>query len=219
MEILIFDTGINQVYLTLEVVANTDKLDAFTRRMEDPKELQRKLGWMLRRAYARRFAEGGGEEGNWKDLKESTIASKMDASLPPLNKSGTVFRRLRQSGVAPAASKLIATGWLRDSYVQKAHPDHVSRIEETDEGFLVVEGSKDPKAEFHQKGTAPYTIYPKNAKKLRFIGAGGSIVYRSMVNHPGLPARPVTVSRREKSEMDEVVRQFLTTDSKFESHD
>lgn len=42
-------------------------------------------------------------------------------------------------------------------------------------------------AAFHQYGTKPYTIRPKNKKALFWPGGPGP---RARVNHPGLPARP-----------------------------
>ena len=38
-------------------------------------------------------------------------------------------------------------------------------------------------------GTKPYTIVPKNAKFLRFMGPSGALVFAKKVNHPGLPSR------------------------------
>ena len=43
---------------------------------------------------------------------------------------------------------------------------------------------------YQQTGTDPYTITPKNAPMLVFMGSNGSLVFAKKVNHPGLPARP-----------------------------
>lgn len=204
MDIVVYDTGNNQVILSLEVQSNTHALDDLVDRASDTKMLQKRIGWLIRRAFATRFAEGG---PGWKPLEMSTVMSKMEAELPPVGKSGKVYPRLRQIGVAPAASVLIAGGNLRDSYVRRWHPDHVSRVEETDEGIKVIEGSKDPKAEFHQKGTSPYTITATNAKSLRFINGGGSVVFRQSVSHPGLPARPVEITTVEETQITEAVKE------------
>lgn len=42
-------------------------------------------------------------------------------------------------------------------------------------------------ARWHQEGTKPYTIAPKDKKALSWPGGPGP---RGKVNHPGLPARP-----------------------------
>ncbi|WP_296280563.1 phage virion morphogenesis protein [Pseudoxanthomonas sp.] len=42
-------------------------------------------------------------------------------------------------------------------------------------------------ARWHQEGTKPYTIKPKDKKALTWPGGPGP---RGKVNHPGLPARP-----------------------------
>jgi hypothetical protein len=161
----------------------------------------------MRRAFAKRFEEGG---PGWAADAESTVAAKLYGGQPPVGKNGKLSRRFNNpmTTVNPAASVLIASGALRDSYVQKNHPNHVSSVQETDEGFVVIEGSKDPKAEYHQKGTSPYQILPKNAKALRFIGRGGSVVFRRIVNHPGLPARPVELLAGDLKRIEKEVEEF-----------
>ena len=42
---------------------------------------------------------------------------------------------------------------------------------------------------YQHGGTNPYTIVPRNAKFLRFMGPGGPI-FTKRVDHPGLPPRP-----------------------------
>ena len=206
------DTGNNQVYLTLTIKTKTEELDGFANRLDDTTELRRKIGWMLRRAYARRFNEGG---PGWKTLADSTVADKMNAGMPPKAKNGKTFPRLVQNIAAPAASILIRSGGLRDSYVQKHHPNHISKVVETDDGFQCIEGSRDPKAPFHQEGTSPYMILPVNAKALRFTGSGGSVVFRQSVMHPGLAARPVTITTQEEKDIQEAVTMYLERPTVF----
>ena len=38
-------------------------------------------------------------------------------------------------------------------------------------------------------GTKPYTIVPKTASRLVFMGPSGALVFATKVNHPGLPSR------------------------------
>lgn len=51
----------------------------------------------------------------------------------------------------------------------------------------VVVGTDRKYAAFHQLGTRPYTIRPKNKRALFWPGAAHPV---KKVNHPGLPARP-----------------------------
>ncbi len=62
-------------------------------------------------------------------------------------------------------------------------------------GDSVVVGTEIPYAIYHEKGTAPYKIFPKGrgaggANALKFMTSNGPI-FRKFVNHPGLPARPM----------------------------
>ena len=61
-------------------------------------------------------------------------------------------------------------------------------------------GSNDPRAEWHHRGTRPYTIRPVMAKMLRFITMNGP-VFAKVVHHPGLPARPLLPSERAATEI------------------
>tara|TARA_Y100000310_G_scaffold345364_1_gene464156 strand:+ start:647 stop:1198 length:552 start_codon:yes stop_codon:yes gene_type:complete len=48
-------------------------------------------------------------------------------------------------------------------------------------------GTKVKYAKYHQEGTPPYTIYPKNKKALFWLAAPHPV---AVVDHPGLKARP-----------------------------
>lgn len=52
-------------------------------------------------------------------------------------------------------------------------------------------GTEDEYAPIHHQGTGPYTILPRRAKFLRFIGPRGETVTARKVDHPGIPARPL----------------------------
>ncbi len=43
---------------------------------------------------------------------------------------------------------------------------------------------------WQQWGTKPYTITPKSAEFLRFLGPEGELLSVTVVEHPGIPARP-----------------------------
>jgi phage gpG-like protein len=99
---------------------------------------------------------------------------------------------------------LIASGALRDSYVQK-NKDHVERISK--ERLII--GSKHTIAPFHEFGTGvegpkqrAFLIQAKNAKALKFMGPRGVVFAKSVMN-PGVPKRPVTNLPDE--EIDKVV--------------
>lgn len=47
-----------------------------------------------------------------------------------------------------------------------------------------------PQGDWYEEGTPEHIIRPVTAKRLRFIGSDGSVVYALVVQHPGQPARP-----------------------------
>jgi hypothetical protein len=93
--------------------------------------------------------------------------------------------------VRSLANILVYSGRLRDSYVQK-NRDHVERI--SHERLEI--GSKHWLAHYHEHGTKPYTIHPRNKRALSFMTATGRVI-RGKVNHPGLASRPVALIQQE----------------------
>jgi len=118
--------------------------------------------------------------------------------------TGSKWAKLRPNTVAGRRKKsnkpLLNTGLMRASFTSRATSLDV-RV-----------GSPLFYAAFHEEGTSPYVITPKNAKVLAFpVASGGSQVKASFsstttratfrkgqrlgfarrVNHPGLPARPM----------------------------
>jgi len=51
-------------------------------------------------------------------------------------------------------------------------------------------GSPVPYGYFLEFGTRPFTITPKKAKALHWVGQGGEDVFATVVHHPGITARP-----------------------------
>lgn len=192
--------------LSIDVVAHTEGLASLAERLEDPTPLLNRVARILRRAAARSFRLGG---PGWQQLAESTVAAKRALEQPKPGKDGRAeSRRFRQQGAVTAAETiLVRSGELRDSWVQKRHPDHVEKLDP--EAGTVEIGSGLPYAEAHQKGTAPTMIFPRTALALRFIGAGGNAVFARSVSHPGLPPRPVRVHARDLELIREEVRQYV----------
>lgn len=105
-------------------------------------------------------SEGAAGGSPWKPLSPNTIAA-------------------RRQGPGTGDAKILRdTGRLAQSFTQKLRPHEVEI------------GSEDPRAEWHQFGTPPYTIEPNKAKMLRFMTANG-VRFAGRVHHPGLPARPM----------------------------
>lgn len=87
----------------------------------------------------------------------------------------------------------------------------------------VVVGSADPKALWHERGTKPYVILPKNSRFLVFNVAeaesqgwawrvtGSNVVFAKKVKHPGLVARRMLPTARDASFMERVI----TTANKY----
>lgn len=68
-------------------------------------------------------------------------------------------------------------------------------------GHSVDVGTNMKIAPFHEFGTRPYTIRPKNSGgKLRFMTAGG-FAFANVVRHPGLPKRQMLPSQKKGEEL------------------
>jgi len=61
---------------------------------------------------------------------------------------------------------------------------------------------------YQQTGTDPYTITPKNAPMLVFMGPDGHLVSAKKVNHPGLPARAFL--GYDKSDIESILKMTVT---------
>lgn len=93
---------------------------------------------------------------------------------------GPGWEQLKPSTVAARGGNahpiLQVSGALARSFTS-AHGDDFAAV-----------GSNDPRAVWHQLGTKPYVIKPKNKKALAWPGGAYPV---KKVNHPGLPARPM----------------------------
>ena len=78
------------------------------------------------------------------------------------------------------------------SVISRAAPDNVYQM---GRDYLKM-GTKSKIASFHQEGTKPYDIVPKNKSMLRFMTTSG-YVFSKLVHHPGLPARPFVMIQDE----------------------
>ncbi|MCJ7559182.1 hypothetical protein MUO79_01010 [Candidatus Bathyarchaeota archaeon] len=86
-------------------------------------------------------------------------------------------------------------GYLRESVTRKL----------TAKGFTVWPAAS--YAPFVDQGTRPHTIYPVNAKVLRWYGPYGEAVFSKSVHHPGFAGR--FFMSKTKEEMGPVLRQLL----------
>ncbi len=169
------------------------------------------IAGVLRRSFAAQFAAGG--EPAWQPLAASTIAAKLSGGLPARTKKGNIPWRLKQGGAFGPANILIATGALRDSYVQKGARGHVETIDEkdgtVDVGSRFTTSDGKPLAFWHQRGTEPYVIRPKNKKALAFTGSTGETILRRVVHHPGLAARPIRIRPADRAVIYQMCRDHL----------
>jgi phage gpG-like protein len=168
------------------------------RSLADLRPVWREAGTVMRRSFAENFREGG-RPARWRALSPNTVFQKnlvgYEQGFPYATRRGRrTIRRLEQRGRRDLGNILIARGDLRDSWVQK-NANHVSRV--SHEGFE--EGSKHPLAPIHEEGTHPYVIRPRRGTRLRFATMTG-VRYARVVNHPGLPARPVGIVQPEDEE-------------------
>ena len=138
---------------------------------------------LMTRSFALNF-KNEGRPYKWKSLSPNTIAGRRKKSKRILQDTG----RLRMSSIARSAQGNI-TKLSRDALKM---------------------GTRLKIAPYHQYGTKPYTIVPKNAKALSFMTAGGR-VFSKKVNHPGLPARPfIMIQREDEQAMAKIALDHMT---------
>ena len=196
------------VRVTLSV--NSDSADmqlsAVKGAVADIRPLLARMAGVLRSEIRQTFADGGTPGNRWQRLKPSTIAEKAIAGLPSMTGKGNIPRRLIQRGGFSPANILMRTGALRDSWGVKGDPNHIEELD--GKAGTVRIGSKLPYAAFHQGGTRPYTIEAKGGA-LAFTVAGGAMIFRKKVHHPGLPARAVTISARGIARLRDAAQDYL----------
>ena len=161
---------------------------------------QRTIAWIDRNFRV------GGLERLWAPLSPNTVAAR------------------RAGKGAGTAQPLRDTGRMAQSFT----PGTPDSAYDVGVDYVTV-GTNDEKAVFHQFGTRPYVIRPKNKKFLRFVTATpprgakkpqkaqrGFYSFAREVHHPGVPARPMLPSvgtARQLAEdtlqayVDEVVRR------------
>lgn len=118
--------------------------------------------------------------GTWPPLAPSTLAMRQSGGDQPLQDTG----KYKQSFVTETDGK---------TYVE------IGSSLKTPSGI--------PLAAIHELGTPPFVIRAKNAKILAAQTRGGNWVrFGKVVNHPGIPARPVlpTQAQAEKLVQDTV---------------
>lgn len=132
------------------------------------------------------------------EYEESVIESRFDRMVGP---DGRPWKKLAPSTKASKRNKgrtLIETGRMAESLGRNVTQDYL------DIGF------SDQKAIWHQQGTKPYTIRPRVARRLAFIGANGKRVNALSVKHPGLTARPMLgVNSQSKAEFNRIIARHV----------
>ena len=197
--------------IEIDTAACERSIEATVARTRDMGPLLKRIATIMRQGYGEQFSAGG--DPMWKPLARSTVAAKISAGLPARTAKGRIPWRLKQRGAFGPGNILIASGALRDSYRRMGAKGHVERI---DASAGTVEVGSDLKtagganlAAIHQYGTSPYTIRPRLAKALAFRGASGEDLFRRVVHHPGLTARPVRMTAGMKTAIDQAINQYF----------
>lgn len=125
--------------------------------------LLRTVGLRVMGWVAQNFRQGGIER-KWQPLSANTIAARRRNSDRPLQD----------------------TGRLRMSFTESANNPKIT-------ANTVYITSNVKYAPYHEFGTRPYTITPKNKKFLAFKTASG-MRFAKKVNHPGIPQRKMLPS-------------------------
>lgn len=160
-------------------------LKEMERRGENLRPLLKRYSVLMLRSFALNFRSEG-RPRRWKSLAPNTIAGRRKGS-----------KRVLQN-----------TGRLRLSATSKSGSDNVHHM--TADSLRM--GTKMRIASYHQYGTNPYTILPRNKKLLSFMTTSGRVFARS-VRHPGLPARPfIMIHREDEQAMMEQALEYMTKD-------
>lgn len=190
-----------------------DWLQGLLDRGKNPAPFWAEVGTILRNRYRENFARGGAPP--WIPLRASTIRQKAKflsgKPSPPFTKKGKVPLRLRQNGSFGAATILVRTGKLRDSWVQKSATGHVEEVSADGQSFFV--GSQLTVAQDLPvtKPQKKYHLLSKKAKAQR--AQGQSVTARvplARFHEEGttkMPPRPVAVLWGEDYEALEAAAQ------------
>lgn len=129
------------------------------------------------------------------NIGEIVLAQVMDAFEQERSPAGEPWAQSKRAQ-AQGGKTLANTGRLKSSFGYRA----------TGKGVTV--GSAVPYARWHQRGTRPYTIRPRNKRALFWLGAPHPV---TVVHHPGLPARPLlpTQSSLDWPEIMDALRHHL----------
>lgn len=129
------------------------------------------------------------------DIGEALLESTQQRFVQGVGPDGIAWQALADgSGRTP----LLDSGRMRDEIFPTSGADWMEL------------SATAKQARWHQQGTDPYTISPKNKKALNWPGGPGP---RGKVNHPGLPARPfMGISADDEALIDELAVAWLDLD-------
>lgn len=145
--------------------------------------LFKKFAILMTRSFNDNFRQEG-RPTKWKALSKNTVAG----------------RRKKSSRI------LQDKGFLRQSVLAKSGPGNIRKF--TRDSLTM--GTRNKVAAWHQFGTKPYVIVPRNKKALSFMTASGR-VFAKKVNHPGLVARPfIMIQQEDEDAMAKVTLDHMT---------
>ena len=163
-------------------------------KLDDMRPLLAEIGEEMVERTKQRFATLTAPDGTpWAANAQSTFDQYLDRFAGSRKKDGTLSKKgqERKAGKKPLTGE---TGALRGTINYQLQGSNTVSI-----------GSPMPYAPYHQHGTKPHTIVPRNKKALAF----GGIVVRK-VNHPGFPARPfLGFSDADQSDIRAIVLSYL----------
>lgn len=144
------------------------------------------------RWFGQVIARGLDMRGLMDQIGENLLVSTQERFRTGRGPDGQPWAKLKNgSGRTP----LLDTGTMRDQIEPQPIQD----------GVELVANAK--QARWHQEGTDPYVILPRDKKALAWPGGPGP---RRKVNHPGLPARPfMGLSAEDEQTIDALVAEWL----------
>ena len=175
------DSGIS-IQVTIQDKELIFLLKQMAKKGENLSPFFKKSAIIMTRSFADNFRQEGRPK-KWKPLSKNTIAGRRKGSS----------RILQDKGL------------LRQSVIARSAPGNIRKF--TKDSLKM--GTTQKTAAWHQYGTKPYVIVPKNKKMLSFMSASGR-VFTKKVNHPGLASRPfIMIQPEDENAMAKLALEYM----------
>jgi phage gpG-like protein len=184
--------------ITIDDADVLNRINEITTRAQQLRPAMKNIGEYMLLTTRGRFDKEEAPDGTpWAPLKNKAAAFQKKSGQSAKVKSG---KRNRKPFDRFAANRKILqdTKLLRDTINYQVN-DNTIRIR-----------PQQQYGKYHQYGTSPYVIRPKNKRFLAFPAGDGSTIFTKRVNHPGLPARPfLGINEADIREINQIVSDHI----------